>query len=65
MTGEREGNTKGSNTLSEVHNIERATAAEDLSWEEVVENQKVRAVWATVMMNMVRIHDSKKLVKEM
>lgn len=49
MTGEREGNIKGSNTLSEVHNIERATGAEDLSWEEVVENQKVRAVWATVM----------------
>ena len=63
MTGEREGNIKGSNTSCDVQNIDRSTAAEDLSWKAVVENQKGRAVWATVMMNMVRIHDSQKLAK--
>lgn len=63
MTSEREGNIKSSSTSSEVHNIDRPTAAKDLSWKEVVENQKVRAVWATVVMNTVRVCDSQKLAK--
>jgi len=34
-----------------------------VSWKAVVENQKLRAACATVMMNMARILDSQKLAK--
>lgn len=53
---------KGSNTSSEVHNIDRPTVVEEQSWE-VLENPKEGALWTTVTMDMVRICDSQKPAK--
>lgn len=63
MMEEREGNIKGSNTSSEVHNIDTATVFEEQSWKEVLENPKERALWTTVTMKMVIICDSQKPAK--